>query len=163
MQYGFNSPSRGYFKGDRLLEEITGYFQADPQRSYLLAVGTDSRQLVDRSSFVTVIAVHRRGCGGRYYWHQFYRRRFEALRPRIQVEAELSLKIVTELTRELEPRLEQLPDLPEFELEVHVDIGKNGPTGKMINEIAGMISGCGYELKTKPHAYCAAVLADNHA
>ncbi len=163
MDYTFRSPSKGVFEGKEIVSEVIKYFQADPCRPYLLAVGTDSRQLADRSSFVSVVALHRKGCGGRYYWHQFYRRRFQALRPRIQVEAEASLRLVTELTEALDPRLAQLTDVPDFNLEVHVDIGRNGATGEMINEIAGMISGCGYEVRTKPEAYCAAILADNHA
>ncbi len=162
MDYTFNRPGGGSFKGEEILDEIIDYFQADRQRAYLLSVGTDSRQLAERSSFVTVIALHRKGCGGRYYWRQLYRRRFKALQPRIQLEAELSLQTVMELTKALEPRLNVLTVVPEFELEVHVDIGKNGATGRLINQIAGMISGCGYQVRTKPEAYCAAVLADSH-
>lgn len=163
MDYSFESPSRGQFEGEEFLTEIVDYFRADPQRSYLLAVGTDSRQLPERSSFVSVVALHRKGCGGRYYWHRFYRRRFEALRPRIQVEAEQSLRLVTELTADLDSRFRELSPVPEFNLEVHVDIGQNGPTRDMIQEIVGMIRGSGYKVRTKPQAYCAAVLADNHA
>jgi len=48
------------------------------------------------------------------------------------------------------------------ELEIHVDIGQNGPTREMIKEIVGMIKGSGFFVKIKPEAFAAATLADKH-
>jgi predicted RNase H-related nuclease YkuK (DUF458 family) len=57
----------------------------------------------------------------------------------------------------------EFPITFDFNLEIHVDIGTGGPTADMINEIVGMIRGSGYEVRTKPEAYCAAVVADRYA
>ncbi|MFP4687622.1 MAG: ribonuclease H-like YkuK family protein [bacterium] len=163
MDYRFNNPTSGFLEGGEFFEELTAYLCRAPEQKYLLTVGTDSRQLKMRSSFVSVVAIQRVGHGGRYFWHRFYRRKFRALRPRIYVEAEQSLKLATSLTADLEEYL--LDQALEFDIdwEIHVDIGPNGPTSEMISEIVGMIRGCGYTVRTKPDAYCAAVVADRYA
>ncbi len=162
MEYSFKNPTCGLLKGTDFLDELVNYLRRQPEQSYLLTVGTDSCQLKDCSSFVSVVAIQRLGHGGRYFWNRFYRRKFKALRPRIYTEAEQSLKLATELTKDLENRLEKIPDQFNIDWEIHVDIGSNGPTRDMINEIVGMIRGSGYTVRTKPEAYCAAVVADRH-
>lgn len=161
MEYSFKNPTCGLLEGEDFFEELLGYLRRQPDKSYLLTVGTDSCQLKDCSSFVSVVAIQRIGHGGRYFWNRFYRRKFEALRPRIYTEAEQSLKLARRLTTDLEERIENMQDF-NIDWEIHVDIGGNGPTRDMINEIVGMIRGSGYTVRTKPEAYCAAVVADRH-
>ncbi len=162
MEYSFKNPTSGLLEGEDFLDELVAYLRREPEQSYLLTVGTDSCQLKDCSSFVSVVAIQRLGHGGRYFWNRFYRRKFDALRPRIYMEAEQSLKLATELTGDLEELLQNMPDKFNIDWEIHVDIGSNGPTRDMINEIVGMIRGSGYTVRTKPEAYCAAIVADRH-
>ncbi|MGM0381018.1 MAG: ribonuclease H-like YkuK family protein [bacterium] len=162
MDYSFKNPTSGRLEGEDFLEELLDYLRRAPDKSYLLTVGTDSCQLNDCSSFVSVVAIQRVGHGGRYFWDRFYERKFEALRPRIYTEAQRSLKLATRLTSDLGDKLELMDDKFDIDWEIHVDIGSNGPTRTMINEIVGMIRGNGYTVRTKPEAYCAAVVADRH-
>ena len=52
--------------------------------------------------------------------------------------------------------------LLQFNLEIHVDIGKNGPTKELIDEVVGMILGSGLAVRIKPEAYAASAVADKH-
>ena len=52
--------------------------------------------------------------------------------------------------------------LLQFNLEIHVDIGENGRTKEMIDEVVGMIIGNGMRVRIKPHAYAATSVADKH-
>jgi predicted RNase H-related nuclease YkuK (DUF458 family) len=159
----FNNPTCGKLQGERLIGELVRYVNDAPQQSYRLTVGTDSRHVEQRSSIVSVIAVRRVGRGGRFFWRRFYQDKFPSLRRRIYVEAAYSLKLASQLNDLLENSLDRLPTPFDYNLEVHVDIGRAGPTGDMMNEIVGMIRGSGYTVRTKPEAYCAAVLADRYA
>ncbi len=163
MDYKFNNPTSGFLQGEQFFDELTTYLCRAPSRKYLLTVGTDSRQMKNKTSFVSVVAIQRVGHGGRYFWRRFYRGKFKALRPRIYVEAEQSLKLATRLTADFEEHLLRQPLEFDIDWEIHVDIGPNGPTSEMISEIVGMIRGCGYTVRTKPEAYCAAVVADRYA
>lgn len=158
----FNNPTRGRLEGGALTDELVGYFRGDPRQPYLLTVGTDSRQLRETCSIVSVVAVQRVGHGGRYFWRRFTRESLPSLRRRMYMEASESLTLASELSRALDGRLEELPRSVELNLEIHVDVGHRGPTREMINEIVGMVRGSGYPVRTKPDAYCAAVVADRH-
>lgn len=162
-ELSFNNPTCGNLRGDQLIEELDGFVRNDPQQSYRLTVGTDSRHVDQRASIVSVIAVRRIGNGGRFFWRRFYQDQFPSLRQRIYVEATQSLRLASQLNDVLDNRLEKLTEAVELNLEIHVDIGRSGPTGDMMNEIVGMIRGSGYAVRTKPEAYCAAVLADRYA
>lgn len=159
----FNNPTRGDLDGSELIDELASYVNDAPQQSYLLTVGTDSCHVDGRASIVSVIAVQRVGHGGRYFWRRFYREEFPSLRRRIYQEATLSLKLASRLNDALEESLDRLPTPFDYNLQIHVDIGHSGPTGDMMNEIVGMIRGSGYDVRTKPEAYCAAVVADRYA
>ena len=52
--------------------------------------------------------------------------------------------------------------LTELNLEIHVDVGPNGPTREMIAEIVGMIRANGFKVATKPAAWGASHVADRH-
>ncbi|MFB6344507.1 MAG: ribonuclease H-like YkuK family protein [bacterium] len=159
----FNNPTCGNLDGSELIDELASYVNDAPQKSYLLTVGTDSCHVDGRASIVSVIAVQRVGHGGRYFWRRFYDEEFPSLRQRIYREATLSLKLASRLNGALEQCLDRLPTPFNYNLQIHVDIGHSGPTGDMMNEIVGMIRGSGYEVRTKPEAYCAAVVADRYA
>lgn len=159
----FHNPTLGNLMGSDVIEELISYVNREPAESYDVTIGTDSSNLRNYSSFVSVIAIHRVGHGGRYFWNRFRRDSYRDLRRRIYREATRSIELARSLTQRLESELERLPDNFDFDFKIHVDIGRNGPTHTMIQEIVGMIRGYGYSVRTKPDAYCAAVVADRYA
>ena len=51
---------------------------------------------------------------------------------------------------------------PNYNLEIHVDVGEHGETRNMIKEVVGIVTGSGFVAKTKPNAYAASYVADRH-
>ncbi len=47
-------------------------------------------------------------------------------------------------------------------MEIHVDVGNNGPTRSLIKEIVGMIEGMGFVAKVKPDSFGASRVAHRH-
>lgn len=85
-----------------------------------------------------------------------------SLRQRIYHEATLSLSLAQQLTQGVGEVLNGYLAGGTCQLEVHVDIGRFGPTRDMIKEIVGMILGSGFAVKIKPESYAASSVADKH-
>jgi len=51
---------------------------------------------------------------------------------------------------------------PDWDFEIHVDIGENGQTKSMMQEVIGMIRAYNFEAITKPASYAATKVADRH-
>ncbi len=141
-----------------VVREIAAFINENRSRQYKIMIGTDSQLLNTKNAdFVTAIVVHRVGNGGRYFWRRFELGKFHTLRDRMIREVLISIDIAKEILAELK----QAP-LPEFEFEIHADIGQNGPTKAVIQEIVGMIRAHNFEAKTKPESYAASNVADRH-
>jgi predicted RNase H-related nuclease YkuK (DUF458 family) len=142
----------------QVVAEIVSYMKEEPMRHYKVTIGTDSEVGSDKyADFVTAIVVHRIGNGGRYFWRHFELGKFHTLRDRMIREVLVSLDVAKEVLSEL-----RLSPLPDFDFEIHADIGPNGPTNAVIQEIVGMVRANNFEVKTKPESYAASNVADRH-
>lgn len=153
----FNSPTFGRLSFPTVVRRIAGYV-GESNGSHTLIIGTDSLPgqggLVE---YITAIVVHRVGSGGIYFWQRRIGEHIHTLRDRIYREALISLEVAEALVA-----AEESLDLLRQNLEIHVDVGQNGPTREMIAEIAGLVTGQGYLVRTKPDAYAATKVADRH-
>lgn len=141
-----------------VVREIVGFMRAEPNRKYKVTIGTDSELLNTKyADFVTAIVVHRVGNGGRYFWRRFELGKFYTLRDRIIREVLVSLDVAKDILNELKQST-----LPEFEFEIHADVGVNGPTNAVIQEVMGIIRAHNFEPKMKPESYAASNVADRH-
>ena len=139
-----------------VVREIIHFMKFDERRSYKIIIGTDSlRTSHITADFVTAIVVHRVGNGGRYFWRRIEALKTQTLRTRITHEALLSVEIAKEF-------LEIMKDanMPKYDFEIHLDIGENGETKVMIQELVAMIRANNFEAKTKPDSYAASKVAD---
>lgn len=155
----FFSSSLGLqLSAEEVVGEIMAFMRAEPQRKYKVTIGTDSELLSTKhADFVTAIVVHRVGNGGRYFWRRFELGKFHTLRDRIIREVLISLDVAKDILSELKKS-----SLPDFEFEIHADIGTNGPTNAVIQEVMGMIRAHNFEAKMKPDSYAATNVADRH-
>lgn len=153
----FESPTKGWLDFDGVVDEIAAYFIEDQEARYSLVVGTDSDQALEAADFVTAIVVHRRGKGARYFLARERKPRYHTLRERIWQEAIFSTTIAKSLAEELLER-----EVPSQNVEVHIDVGENGPTRSMIKELVGFVRGNGFVAQIKPEAYAAASVADRY-
>ena len=143
-----------------VVAEIRAFMAAAPARHYKVTIGTDSELLASKKAdFVTAIVVHRIGNGGRYFWQRFTLGTFHTLRDRIIREVLTSIDVAKAMIAEL-AAIED--ELPEFEFEIHADVGENGPTKQMIQEVVGMIRANNFAVQTKPNSYAATNVADRH-
>jgi predicted RNase H-related nuclease YkuK (DUF458 family) len=143
---------------DEVVRNIVDFMRSEPKRHYKVTIGTDSELLHGKmADFVTAIVVHRVGNGGRYFWRRFELGKFHNLRDRIIKEVLVSLEVAEKVLGELKKS-----ELPEFEFEIHADLGMNGPTKAIIPEVVAMIRASNFEVKTKPESYAASNVADRH-
>ena len=157
----FISPSRGKRDFFQVVEDVIDFVCEDERSRYSIVVGTDSglhNGQAGLAEFVSVVTVHRIGKHGRYFWKKISAVMTFNRRDRILKEANFSLELAQRVVAELSNKLDKVP----YVFEIHVDIGKNGPTREMIQEIVGMIRGNGFEAKIKPYAYAANKVADRY-
>lgn len=162
QENGFHSPTKGELSLAQVAQEVSDFIDEEPRAVYRLVVGTDSQAKrlngVSEIDFVTAVVIHRRGRGGRYFWHKERQHRVYVLREKIYTETLMSL----ELAGNLVPILRNKIPGSKYDLEIHIDVGPIGPTRDMIKEVVGMVTGNGYTAKTKPESYGASTVADKH-
>ncbi|MDR7417348.1 MAG: ribonuclease H-like YkuK family protein [Armatimonadota bacterium] len=151
------SPTLGRLTFEEMFKALVGYMKSEPDQHYHLIIGTDSL-LSDDTTFVTAVIVHKVGRGGRYFYRRFHNRKIESLRQRILFETSLSLETAHLITTELGRNgYSKLP------VEIHLDVGNNGETKRIVREVVGMVSGSGFNPVIKPDAYGATKVADKHS
>lgn len=154
----FTSPTHGEMDFSQVVGMLKTYVFENKNNRYKIIIGTDSELFNSHyADFVTAVVVHKIGFGGIYFWSRLSRDHIHSLRQRMWEEANYSLDLAQRLIDEFKKT-----NISEFNLEIHVDIGANGDTREMINEIVGMIRGNGFEVKTKPNAFGASNVADRH-
>lgn len=153
----FQNPSIGEMAFDEVMSTIVSEMKRGSQEQFELLIGTDSSTSNNHIDLVSAVVLHKIGRGGRYFWTRKRERRSPSLRHKIWREAWLSFELAQHVLRNLESK-----SLLQFNLEIHVDIGENGRTGELIDEVVGMIIGSGFAVRIKPHAYAASAVADKH-
>lgn len=154
----FYSPTAGRLTIDEVFNSIIDFIKEDPSRSYNLIVGTDS-QLKTKVCFVTAVIIYRHGKGGRFFYQRHEEFINKSLRQRIFYEASRSLEVASQLTMKMAYREDILANV---NVEIHLDIGRQGPTRKMIQEVVGMVVGSGYDARIKPDSFGASSVADKY-
>lgn len=130
----------------------------DRKASYEIIVGTDSQKLrTDVYDFVSALIIHRIGWGGIYFWKRMVQEKKISLKERIYQEATMSL-----MTSENFVQFFKTNGISKYNIQIHVDIGHNGETRELINEVVGMVRGSGYDVKIKPQSYGASKVADRY-
>lgn len=152
----FRSPTLGVLSLDNVLINISEYIKASPQHTHKIIIGTDSEaKQGEEVDFITAIVVHRVGAGGVYFWRRSLSSTFYTMRDRIYQEALISVEFAQNLLEVVEQE-----DILSCNFEIHLDVGRNGKTREIINEVVGIIRGNGFEVKTKPESYGASKIAD---
>ena len=156
----FISPSRGQREFSQVIDDVIEFVTEDELCGYKVIVGTDSEQngSIHTADFVSVIVVHRVGKHGRYFWKRNKSIKTFDRHDRILKEASFSLDLAQRVVAELRIKLNERL----YDFEINLDIGQNGPTKSMIQEIVGMITGNGFTARIKPDSYAANKVADRH-
>ncbi|MEX2052768.1 MAG: ribonuclease H-like YkuK family protein [Candidatus Paceibacterota bacterium] len=160
----FISPSRGKRDFFQVVDDVVEFINEDSKSKYAVVVGTDSEGLTQANGrpgiaeFVSVVTVHRVGKHGRFFWKRMSGVVTYDRHDRMLKEASFSLELAQRVVAQLRGKLSD----DKYEFEIHLDIGQNGPTKIMIQEIVGMITGSGFKAKIKPDSYAANKVADRY-
>src|SRR5260221_670587 len=133
---------------DELITKIKLFLEEDPKATYSLVIGTDSHEKTGENdkqktiNLVTAIVVHRKGYGGRYFWKRKEVSHIHTLRDKIYAETLESLDFARMFIPILKKKLNGT--LPDYNLEIHVDVGEHVDTRHMIKEVVGMVTGNGF-------------------
>lgn len=165
MDHQFNSSFGLQLSVDEVIHEVIRFMEGDRESTYKIIIGTDSALLRNNEAdFVMAVVIHRAGRGGRYFWRRIKLDKFFTLRDRIIREVLLSLdlaKLVLEKLGEFEKAAVH-KNLPRWSFEIHADVGENGDTKAIIQEVVGMIRAHNFEARIKPESYAASSVADKH-
>lgn len=163
----FRSQTHGILNITEIIEKIKDFLEEFPNSEYSLVIGTDSHEKKSPDNkkgstltLVTAILIHRKGFGGKYFWRRQYVKNIHSLREKIYSETMTSLSFASIFVPLFKKQLNG--HAPNYNLEIHVDVGEHGDTREMIKEVVGMVTGNGFVAKTKPDAYAASYVADKH-
>ena len=145
--------SHGKVSFDRMLKLIKGYVDQEPEYTYRITVGTDSQNF-GITKTVVVVAVHRVGKGGIFFYEVKTVRKITNIEQKLLYETSQSLDLAMKLSERLKD--DSLP----CELDIHIDAGPNGPSSVVIPEIAGWVRSCGFACTFKPDSYTASSIAN---
>lgn len=149
------SQTFGEVSVEKMVGLINEYIHRDNGYEYKISIGTDSQNKA-LTKVVIVVAIHRVGRGGIFFYDIKHVPRITNVRQKIYYETALSLELASLLSQSFaEQNIQQ-------DIEIHADIGTNrqGKTYELINEIMGWIKGAGYRCQIKPYSSTASCIAD---
>lgn len=153
----FISPTAGRVTVEQVTGLIESYTKEDPKATYRIVIGTDSQTTRKTTQFVTALIIHRVGKGARIFYRREKHKPIHELRHRIYKETEMSLELMESLKEEGIAEL-----LKNWPIEIHLDVGKQGETRKIIQEVVGWVTSVGYIARIKPYSYGASSVADRY-
>src|SRR3989338_11335806 len=154
----FTSPTYGRLDWEQAIAKMVWFMGTDTDASYEVIIGTDSEAQNGEADFVSALIVHKKGRGGIYFWSRQKVEKLFSMKQRIWQEALISLALAEKIVVDFSSL-----GLTELNLEIHVDVGPNGPTREMISEIVGMIRANGFKVATKPASWGASHVADRRS
>lgn len=148
----FKSPTYGNLSKKEVFDYLKNAISKEPG-NYKIIVGTDSQNTY-KTKMVIVICLINKGKGGNFFYHIDWMPKIRDLNTKIYTETEKSLEIARELNEFLHN------EKIRADVEIHVDIGRDGKTKDLIQSILGWISAEGFIAKIKDESYVASSIAD---
>lgn len=148
-----------------IAKRIFGIIMSDKTAGYEITIGTDSQNF-DRTKMVEVIAIHKKGMGGTYFYNIEFIHLITNLKQKINEETSRSLFIAHDLLDALEELFmeqDMLIDDLDVSFQIHCDIGRSGKTSVLIKEVVSWVTSQGYVCLIKPDSYAASGIADKYS
>lgn len=126
-------------------------------KNHKIIVGTDSVKLGYNFVFTSAICVLN---------SEFYDRRYFYVREKINDDnyLDLSNRLLKETEDSIKIALDIKNKFNSANIEIHADVNESSSylSSKYKNMIKGYITGCGFDVKTKPQSFVASSIADLH-
>lgn len=164
----FISPTYGKVSLEEMMIRITDKIKSRPNSEWIIALGTDSQNKGNITTFCSTILVLEKGKGGIYFYIRQIKDRVTEVQYRMLTEAEMSIKLGHTILENFEDLyLTEKFDFYEYniELEIHCDLGNNGKSRDSISAALGWITaefGGKITAKIKPDSPAASYVADKH-
>jgi predicted RNase H-related nuclease YkuK (DUF458 family) len=146
---------QGESKKVNLLLEMQKLLKEDTLSGRRILIGTDGQKNKKRAgiSYVTVVAVHNVGKGGRGFWCRVRESRTPTIRQKMFTETWHSL----EVAMALDPLVDSRDNF-----EIHIDANTNPKYAsyKYHKQVSGMVAGNGFRFILKPNAWVSSHFAD---
>ena len=152
------SPTLGQVEISEVARQIRDFIKEEPDREYAIYIGSDSQNSY-YTKMVTVVAVHRVGSFGKYFYEISKYDKIKDIRKKLYTETQLSLDMTEELFDEFH-KIGFEYDAPNISFCIHIDAGFNGPSGQVISEVVGYVHSMGYDCEVKPDSPIASCIAD---
>lgn len=152
------SPTLGQIELSEVARQIRDFIQEEPDREYAIYIGSDSQNSY-YTKMVTVIAVHKLGRGGKYFYEVSKYNKIKDIRKKLYTETQLSLDMTERLFEEFH-KIGFNYDADNIAFCIHIDAGTQGPSGAVIPEVVGYVHSMGYECEVKPDSPIASCIAD---
>ena len=152
------SPTHGELTMRQTAILIKNFIELDPEAQYAIYIGSDSQNTY-YTKMVTVIAVHKVGRGGQYFYEVSKYDKIKDIRTKLYTETQLSLEMTEKLFDEFSI-LNFNYDADNITFCIHIDAGNGGPSGQVIPEVVGYVHAMGYECEVKPDSPIASCIAD---
>ena len=143
---------------ESVIWKILSFISQNPSDEYEIAVGTDSMTKATETKIATAITVHRKGKGAIFFYKVFHHDPIKDLHQKLYTETQYSLDLANFLIDAFGKTV--LRNESNIHFVVHLDVGENGPTSKLIQELEGWVNAMGYEAVIKPNSYCSSSCAD---
>lgn len=158
------SPTKGPVTYDQIAKDICDFVKDNLEAKYSVYIGTDSQNF-DVTKIVSVIAVHRIGNGGKFFYEISRVNRITDIRQKLYTETQLSLECAEKLFDALDKYSKEINfDYKKYlSFSIHVDAGYNGPTKQLIPGIVGWIHASGYKCEVKPYSPAASAIANKYS
>ena len=148
----FKSPTYGILEKNEVFNYLKNT-NIKNNGNYKIIVGTDSQNTY-KTKMVIVICLINEGKGGSFFYHIDWLPKIKDLNTKIYTETEKSLQIARELNKFFHK------ENIRTNVEIHVDIGREGKTKDLIQSIIGWVTAEGFIAKIKDESYVASTIAD---
>ena len=163
LDMSVHSLTKGTLTLREAIARIVEYIQEEPDKEYDIAIGTDS-MTYSTTQFVLAITVHRLHNGGIFFYKRMYHDKIASLHYKLREETAISVDAAELLVEEFFDQGIDLTDKnSNIHFHIHMDVGKNGPTKELIQELSGWMTALGYDFEIKPDSYAASHIADRYS
>ena len=152
------SPTLGQLEFSEVARLIRDFINEAPDREYAIYIGSDSQNSY-YTKMVTVVAVHRIGHCGKYFYEISKYDKIKDIRKKLYTETQLSLDMAERLFEEFH-QIDFDYSAANISFCIHIDAGFNGPSSQVISEIVGYVHSMGYDCEVKPDSPIASCIAD---
>lgn len=162
------SPTYGKVDLTQIVGIIKDYINRNPDSDYEITIGTDSQNF-NKTKIVTVIAVHKIGGGGIFFYDVLYLPLIKELRVKLNKETQMSIDLANSFVTELEAEFDRTGwyyDDFNISFQLHCDIGHNGKTKVLIPEITGWVKAAvpeEFQPIIKPESFAASSIANKYS